>query len=91
MDSRNLNDLTPEQLRAFQGWLANEEYGYFAEMAQSYIEDELARATRDPKPGENPDALSLDRERSLAKLQVHRTYSKLREYVTSLLPSAQQK
>ena len=91
MAPRSLNELTEDQLRAFKEWLGQEEYGYLAEMARSYIEDELARATRDPKPDEDPAMLSLWRERALAKLQVHRTYANLREYVATLTLSKQRK
>jgi hypothetical protein len=77
--------LGEEQLKAFSAWLSNEEYGYFAEIAQNNAENELRRAIRDPKPGENPDSLYLDRERALAKLQIHRYYANLKETVSSLI------
>jgi hypothetical protein len=76
--------LSEDQVKAFADWLSNEEYGYFAEMAHSNAETELSRAIRDPKPGESPDALYLERERALAKLKVHRFYENLREHVASI-------
>lgn len=90
MKTLSIDELTPEQLAAFNAWLSQEEWEIFHRLANEEAERELSRAIRDHRQGESPDALFIDRERALAKLQIHRYYAGLKPLVSGMVSQLSQ-